>query len=480
MALKIYDTEKRSAVLFEPSRAGRASVYVCGPTVYDYVHIGNARTFVWFDLIRRYLAYRGYEVTYVMNYTDVDDKIIERARRDELAEDEVAHKYARAFEADMAGLAVAPPDVLSRATEHIPDMVDAIEGLIAKDVAYEADGNVFFSVEAWPAYGRLSHRTLQDMRAGDRIEPHPSKRNPLDFALWKAAKEGEPSWQSPWGPGRPGWHIECSVMSVKYLGTAFDIHGGGSDLIFPHHENELAQAEALAGDRTFVRHWMHAGMVQMGSEKMSKSLGNFITAKDVLERFPGEVVRYWAITGTYRSQVSFSEQALVDARSAYERWRTFYDAAARVLGDDMPEYPRAPMRRDPPRENQHVARFIAAMDDDFNSSEALSVIHDLVRAGNRLLEGAEKGDDELRSALIGAAREFTELVAVLGFRFQVRVEREESLVRGLIEYLLELREGARAQGAYAQADAIRERLGDLGVAVEDTASGPRWRVAGDP
>jgi cysteinyl-tRNA synthetase len=480
MPVRIYDTQQRTVVPFEPSRIGRASLYVCGPTVYDYVHIGNARTFVWFDLIRRYLAYRGYDVTYVMNYTDVDDKIIERARHDGLAEEDVARRYARAFEADMAGLAVAPPDVLSRATEHIPDMVDAIEGLIAKDVAYEADGNVFFSVEAWPAYGRLSHRTLQDMRAGDRIEPHPSKRNPLDFALWKAAKEGEPSWQSPWGPGRPGWHIECSVMSVKYLGRAFDIHGGGSDLIFPHHENEVAQAEALAGDGTFVRHWMHAGMVQMGSEKMSKSLGNFITAKDVLERFPGEVVRYWAISGTYRSQVSFSEQVLVDARGAYERWRTFYDAAARVLGDDMPEYPQAPTHRDPSRDDGHVARFIAAMDDDFNSPAALAVIHDLVRTGNRLLEGAEKGDDELRFALIGAAREFSELAAVLGFRFRVAVEREESLVRGLIDYLLELREGARAEGAFAQADAIRERLGNLGVAVEDTPSGPRWRVAGDP
>jgi cysteinyl-tRNA synthetase len=477
MPVRIYDTLQRKIVPFEPSRSGMASVYVCGPTVYDYVHIGNARTFVWFDLIRRYLAYRGYEVTYVMNYTDVDDKIIERARRDEMAEEDVARKYSGAFEADMAGLAVAPPDVLSRATEHISDMVDAIEGLIARDVAYEADGNVFFSVAAWPAYGKLSHRTLQDMRAGDRIEPHPSKRNPLDFALWKAAKEGEPSWQSPWGPGRPGWHIECSVMSVKYLGTAFDIHGGGSDLIFPHHENEVAQAEALAG--TFVRYWMHAGMVQMGSEKMSKSLGNFISAKDVLERFPGEVVRYWAITGAYRSQVSFSEQALVDARGAYERWMTFYEAAGRVLGADMPAYPQGPTRREPPDEG-YVARFIAAMDEDFNSPEALAVIHDLVRAGNRLLDRVERGDAELRSVLIGAVCEFAELAAVLGFRFEVPVGRHEGLLGGLIDYLLELRDQARAEGAYAQADAIRERLGNLGVAVEDTPSGPRWRLAGEP
>jgi cysteinyl-tRNA synthetase len=478
MSLKVYDTLRRKVVPFEPREAGRTSMYVCGPTVYGYIHIGNARTMLWFDLIRRYLTYRGHDVTYVMNYTDVDDKIIERARVEKLPEEGVASKYARAFEADMAGLGVTTPDLLCRATDHIPDMVLAIEGLIAKGVAYEVDGNVFFAVESWPGYGKLSHRTLQDMRAGDRIEPHKSKRNQLDFALWKSAKEGEPSWQSPWGPGRPGWHIECSVMSVKYLGMAFDIHGGGSDLIFPHHENEVAQAEALAHGDPFVRHWLHAGMVQMGSEKMSKSLGNFVTARDVLERVPGEVVRYWAVTGTYRSQVVFSEQALLDARGAYERWRTFFLSAAHTLAEDMPERPPSPRRSEGAGGDGHVARFVAAMDDDFNSAGALAVIHDLVRGGNRLIEGAERGDTGARAGLVAAVRDFLELTSVLGFRFETGDEGDARLVNGLIEYLVELREQARGEGSFERADGIRERLGRLGVALEDTPSGPRWRVAG--
>jgi cysteinyl-tRNA synthetase len=480
MAVRIYDTLQRQTVPLQPRDEGRVSMYVCGPTVYDYVHIGNARTFVWFDLVRRYLAYRGYDVTYVMNYTDVDDKIIERARLEGLSEETVARKYARAFEADMAALDVASPDVLSRATEHIPDMVSAIEGLIANGVAYEADGNVFFAVEASPGYGKLSHRTLQDMRAGDRIEPHPSKRNPLDFALWKAAKEGEPAWQSPWGPGRPGWHIECSVMSVKYLGMGIDIHGGGSDLIFPHHENEVAQAESLIPGEQFVRHWLHAGMVEMGSEKMSKSLGNFVTATEVRERYPAEVVRLWAISGSLRSQVSFSEQALEDARGAYDRWITFLRSATRALGEGMPERPVAPRRPEGAEDEAHVARFIAALDDDLNSPAALAAVHDLVRHGNRLLEGVERGDEDDRVALVRSVRAFLEVTAVLGFRFEAGREALDGLVPGLVEFLLELREEARAEGLYGRADGIRERLARLGVAVEDTPSGPRWRVVGAP
>ena len=282
MTIRIFDSMSRSQVPLETREPGRVSMYCCGPTVYNYIHIGNARTILWFDMIRRYLRYRGYDVTYVMNYTDVDDKIIDRANLEKVPPEGITSKYTKAFEEDMAALGVAPADIVVRATDHIPEMVEAIEGLIAKGVAYEAGGDVWFSVESFDGYGKLSNRTLDDMRAGERIEPHEGKRHPLDFALWKSAKEGEPSWSSPWGEGRPGWHIECSVMSTKYLGMAFDIHGGGSDLIFPHHENEIAQAEGLAGTEPFVRYWLHAGMVQMESEKMSKSLGNVALAHDVV------------------------------------------------------------------------------------------------------------------------------------------------------------------------------------------------------
>ncbi|HET7482599.1 MAG TPA: cysteine--tRNA ligase, partial [Actinomycetota bacterium] len=276
MAIRLHDSLAKKVVEFEPRDAGRVAMYACGPTVYNYVHIGNMRTFIWFDFIRRYLAYRGYAVTYVMNYTDVDDKIIERANIEGLPPDAITQKYAAAFEADLAALGVRPADIVIRATDHIDDMIATIENLIDKGFAYPAEGNVWFAVEKFPTYGKLSGRTLDDMRAGERIEPHPGKRHPLDFALWKAAKEGEPAWSSPWGDGRPGWHIECSVMSTRYLKMGFDIHGGATDLIFPHHENEIAQAEAATGEEPFVRYWLHAGLVQMDAEKMSKSLGNFV------------------------------------------------------------------------------------------------------------------------------------------------------------------------------------------------------------
>ena len=476
MSLRIYDSAARSVVAFEPAHPPRVSMYVCGPTVYGLVHIGNARTFLWFDLIRRYLSYRGFEVTFVMNYTDVDDKIIERAREEDVDEESLARRYAEAFEADMKALGVGAPDILARATEHIPDMVAAIEGLVEQGFAYEADGNVFFAVERFDGYGRLSGRSLADMRAGQRVEPHPSKRHPLDFALWKAAKEEEPSWSSPWGPGRPGWHIECSVMSIRYLGMGFDLHGGGTDLIFPHHENELTQAEALTGEAPFVRHWLHSGMVQMQSEKMSKSLGNIVTARQALERFDGEVVRMWALSGSYRTQVVFSEKALHDASAAYERWKTFHESSAHLL--ESVSGARAAQEATSASELSGADRdrFIAAMDDDFNSAIAVAVIHDLVREGNSELEAASRGDSAARVRLEGVAGTFAELTWVLGFSFASEVVSDE-LAGSLIDYLLELREQAREEREFERADEIRHRLGSLGVVIEDTPSGARWRLA---
>jgi cysteinyl-tRNA synthetase len=456
-----------------PRDEGKISMYVCGPTVYNYIHIGNARTFLSFDLIRRYLRYRGFDVTYVMNYTDVDDKIIERAKIEGIPTEGVTQKYSKAFEEDMRALGAGTADVIVKATDHVEDMVEAIEGLIKRDIAYEADGNVFYAVEKFPGYGKLSGRTLEDMRAGERIEPHESKRNPLDFALWKSAKEGEPSWSSPWGPGRPGWHIECSVMSMKYLGAGFDIHGGGSDLIFPHHENEIAQAEGLV-DEPFVRHWLHAGMVQMDAEKMSKSLGNIVMARDVAERYPGEVARLWAITGSYRSQIVFSEASLNDSANAYERWKIFLDSAQHALGPRMPERSTAPVRKEIPEEG-HVASFIGAMDDDFNSAAALAAIHDLVSEGNKVLEEARGDDEAASSTLADLTSQFLEITSVLGFEFADE-GGSSALVAGLLDYLMELREEARSEKAFERADGIRARLEDLGVVVEDTSSGPRWRI----
>ena len=482
MSLQVHDTRTRSLVPLETREPGRVSMYGCGPTVYNYVHIGNARTILWYDLIRRYLGYRGYDVTYVMNYTDVDDKIIERSNVEGADPQVVAGKYALAFERDMAALGVEPPDVLVLATKHIQDMVTAIEGLIERGVAYEVDGDVFFAVERFEGYGRLSGRSLDDMRAGERIEPHAGKKYPLDFALWKAAKEGEPSWPSPWGPGRPGWHIECSVMSVKYLGMGFDIHTGGTDLIFPHHENEVAQAEALAGEEPFARHWLHTGMVQMGDTKMSKSLGNVALASDVLARYPGEVVRYWALGGSYRSQVTFSDGALADAQGAYQRWRTFLAAARHALGDDFPQPPDPSRRRvgsdrfDGDGE-AYVQRFVEAMDDDFNSAQALAAIHDLVREGNGALEGRQSGDTKDGQLLVALSEAFLEMTGVLGFDFPSDAVDSE-LLGGLIDYLLELREQARSDKSFERADEIRDKLSSLGVAIEDTPSGARWRISG--
>ena len=481
MAIRFSESRRREVVDLEPRDEGRISMYACGPTVYNLIHVGNARTFVWYDQVRRYLEYRGYDVTYVMNYTDVDDKIIERAKIEGIPPGGVTTKYAQAFEEDMRALGAKPASLVVRATDHIEDMVDAIQGLIDKDKAYEADGNVWFAVESFEGYGKLSGRSLEDMRAGDRIEPSPGKRHPVDFALWKTAKEGEPSWPSPWGPGRPGWHIECSVMSTKYLGMGFDIHGGGRDLIFPHHENELAQAEGFH-DGEFVRNWVHAGLVQMESEKMSKSIGNIVLARDVIEQYGGETGRYWMLASSLGSQAVFSDDTLDDAARSLERWSTFLEAARHALGTEAPT-PSPPYRRpigDPAPEGvgaEFITRFLSSMDDDFNSAQAFAAIHDLVREGNRMVDGAQRGDEAELKSLAGILEVFFELTGVLSFRFASKAENPE-LVGHLVEYLLELRESARSDRAFDRADEIRDRLTKMGVAIEDTPAGPRWRLSG--
>jgi cysteinyl-tRNA synthetase len=478
--IQVHDSMQGKVVPLETREPGRVTIYTCGPTVYNYIHIGNARTFIWFDEIRRYLTYRGLSVTYVMNYTDVDDKIIERAALEGVSEDTITSKYSTAFEENMKGLGVRPPDILCRATDHIEDMVEAIQGLIDRGAAYASGGDVFFAVEKFPGYGKLSRRSLDEMRAGERVEPHPGKQHPLDFALWKSAKEGEPSWPSPWGAGRPGWHIECSVMSTKYLGMGFDIHGGAADLRFPHHENEIAQAEALTGEEPFVRYWMHAGLVQMADTKMSKSLGNVVLVNELLDMFPGEALRYWAIAGTYRSQPSFSEGAVEDAVQGWERWRNFLESARHALGEEMPER-RNYQRTDDSLEDGdgYVVRFVSAMDDDLNSSEGIAVVHELVREANKFVEGAQRGVASDRESLARLTDTFLELTYALGFAFD-EDEASSELTGSLVEFLLELRDEARAERAFERADKIRDRLTSLGVVVEDTPAGPRWRRGASP
>ncbi len=466
MSLAIYNTLTRTKEEFVPSEPGSVSMYVCGPTVYNHIHVGNARAFIVFDIMRRYLRWRGLRVRFVQNYTDVDDKIIERAAEEALEVDQITKKYSEAFEDVMAALGVDPPNMLVRATDHIPEMIEMIELLIDRGFAYESDGNVWFSVEKFSDYGKLSGRSLDDVRAGERVEPDPSKRFPLDFALWKAAKAGEPAWDAPWGQGRPGWHIECSAMAFKYLGMGFDIHGGGSDLIFPHHENEIAQAEAATGESPFVRYWIHNGLVNIDEEKMSKSLGNFVLAKDLVAEVPAQVIRLMAIAGHYRSDIDFGDAQLDDARKTFERFEVFYrNAKDRVKGGGREELPR-----------EFLARFQKAMDDDFNTPEALSVLHDLVRQGNSRMAQPDYWEDSAAvEDLHGMLEEFVVITELLGVTPRDEPSSSAEVTEGLLALALEMRETARAAGRFEEADAIRSSLKELGITVEDSPEGPRWR-----
>lgn len=462
MSIRVFNTLSRKKEELRPPEAGRLGIYVCGPTVYDHIHVGNGRQAMVFDMIRRYLRWRGFEVKFVQNYTDIDDKIINKANEEGRSTQEVTKEYSAAFEEVMSALRVEPPDELVRATDHIPDMQKMIAELIEKGFAYEGGGNVWFAVEKFPGYGKLSGRSIEDLTSGERIEPDPSKRNPLDFALWKAAKPGEPSWTSPWGDGRPGWHIECSAMSLKQLGMGFDIHGGGSDLVFPHHENEIAQSEAFEGSQPFVRYWLHNGMVNIDEEKMSKSLRNFILLKDLIRRYPPPVVRLVAVNAHYRSDVDFGESQLENAQGIYDRFVNFWRAAGRLVESS------------PKNQGVYVERFKEAMDDDFNTLEALAALHDLVRAGNVEIDRIEKSassDRELLAQLLG---QFHELTPLLGIFFE---EGQKIGDAEKIERLVQLREDARRDRRFDEADDLRQQLQAMGVVIEDAPSGPRWRRA---
>ena len=463
--LRVYNSLTRTKDEFVPIEPGRVRIYVCGMTVYDLCHLGHARVLVVFDVIVRYLRSRGYQVTYVRNITDIDDKIIARAAERGETIQQLTERFIVAMHEDADALGVLRPDLEPRATESMRDILDMIQRLVDKGYAYRGDnGDIFYSVSRFEGYGQLSGKRLEDLRTGARVEVDEAKRDPLDFVLWKAAKPGEPSWPSPWGDGRPGWHIECSAMSTQCLGAHFDIHGGGMDLQFPHHENEIAQSEAATGEH-FVNYWIHNGFVQVDEEKMSKSLGNFFTVRDILQRYQPEEVRYFILSSHYRSPLNYSNDNLDKARGSLQRLYT----ALRDAGP-VPEE-RAP---DPEVE----ARFVAAMDDDFNTPEALAVLFELARDINR---AREQRQQERASQLAGALRNIGARLGLLQAEPEAYLRGRHGGVAGQgaadaeIDALVAQREAARAARNWAEADRLRDQLNALGITLEDAAGGTRWR-----
>jgi cysteinyl-tRNA synthetase len=485
VTLQLTNTLTRRKEPFVPREAGRVGIYLCGPTVYGETHIGNLRNVVVFDVLRRHLAASGYEVLYIRNITDVDDKIIAAADHDPLRAFVVAEHWTRVYDQVTAALGVLPPDIVPRASGHIPEMETLIARLVEHGLAYRAGGDVFFSVDKWPEYGKLSGRNLGEERAGARVEVNPNKRDPLDFVLWKGAKPGEPTWDSPWGPGRPGWHIECSAMSTKYLGPGFDIHGGGEDLIFPHHENEIAQFEGATG-QSFARYWLHNAFLEVKGEKMAKSVGNVVSPRELLHRYRGVVLRYALLAAHYRSPLEFSDEALDDAAASYQRLATFAVNAARALQPpgEAPAQPPGPggaSRPGPPgglavvEEGAFRERFVAALDDDLNVPAALAVLFDLVADANPLIGTAERGDAAAARKLRARLALFGDLAARLGFTPLLDLP-DQNAFPAVLDLVLELRERARAARDFAAADMIRERLAAVGIRVEDRVGGPRWHL----
>jgi cysteinyl-tRNA synthetase len=494
--MRVYNTMSRSKEEFVPREAGKVSMYVCGPTVYNHIHIGNARTFLSFDVMRRYLEWSGYEVTFVQNVTDVDDKIINRANEEGRPAGEVAFEYTMAFIEAMRQLGVKDPTVRPYATKTIPQMIDLIVRLIDSGHAYVVDGDVYFSVRSFPEYGKLSGRDIDEMRAGARVDVDERKNDPLDFALWKAAKPGEPHWTSPWGEGRPGWHIECSAMSEMELGLPFDIHGGGADLTFPHHENELAQSEAATG-KQFVRYWLHGGMLQVNAEKMSKSLGNFLLLKDVLESYDPRVVRLLMLQTHYRSPLDFSDSRLTETTHAYERLENLVRNLrwARTLSACGCGAPQDSCESLSVHVDASRQKFEAEMDDDFNTAGALAAVFELAKAANVFLADYQvdlcMADKE---CLQRAEAVVVELLGVLGIEIAEQVADEYpqevvALSRTLsgyagtdptaaIEALLVTRAAARSERNWQLADAVRDGLTNMGFTIEDTPQGARVRHHG--
>jgi cysteinyl-tRNA synthetase len=471
MSLQVYNTFTRRKEPFEPQQPDLVKMYICGPTVYDSTHIGHAMSYLIFDVIRRYLEFKGYQVRHVQNFTDIDDKIIQRAARLGTSPEELADRYSREYLAAMAALNIKEADLYPRATAEVPTIIRLIEGLIEQGHAYVANGNVYFKVTTFDGYGRLSRRSLAEMRAGEGVETSELKSDPADFTLWKAAKPGEPSWPSPWGPGRPGWHIECSAMCYHHLGEQIDIHGGGTDLIFPHHENEIAQSEAFTGKQPFVRYWLHNGLLQLGEQKMSKSLGNLITVTEFLKQHEADALRLFVLSSHYRRPITYTDEAIVAAEKGLERLRS----ALRPAHGIPPGPPDAGGSTDAGVLTDEAARarqaFVAAMDDDFNTAQAVAVLFDLVTAINRARDEGVGGP-----GFEAAQATLRELAGVLGLHLDTPGLKADLAAAPFIELLIEIRSELRTVKQWALADKIRTRLGERGIVLEDGPAGTTWRM----
>lgn len=476
--IKVYNTMSRKKETFVPQEEGKVGIYVCGVTPYNHPHIGNARPFVTWDVIHRFFEEEGYEVTHVQNFTDVDDKIIKAANEEGVQWSDICGRYIESYFEVMDKLNVRRVQVYPRVSQHISDIIGTVQALVDNGLAYAVEGDVYYAVEKFPRYGMLSGRELGDMMAGARVEVDDRKHNPMDFALWKAAKPGEPAWDSPWGKGRPGWHIECSTMSMKYLGKTFDFHGGGSDLIFPHHENEIAQSEGATGCHPFVRYWLHNGFITVHEEKMSKSLENFFTVKDILAHFEAETLRFFILSTHYRSPLDFSDQRLKEADASLQRLRTArenLDALGRLIACGPSEYSLS-LR---PKVVALREAFLDAMRDDFNTALAISHWFALAKEINiykgKVDSGEEKPDGKLLDEMEKAFDKFAFILGVLE-QHGAGQSRSAGLEDKLLAILMNLRQEARKAKNYAQADAIRNQLADAGVIIEDTPQGPKWKI----
>ncbi len=478
MTLRVFNTMTGKKEIFEPLESGKVRMYVCGPTVYDACHIGHARSVVVFDVIARYLKAIGYEVTYVRNFTDIDDKIIDKANQLEIAPKAVAERFIKEFYEDMDALNVERATMEPRATDHIKPMIQFIERLIEGGYAYRVNGDVFYSIEKFKEYGKLSGRKLEDMEAGARIDIDERKKNPFDFVLWKAAKPGEPNWESPWGMGRPGWHIECSVMSAQYLGETFDIHGGGKDLCFPHHENEIAQSESLS-QKPFVKYWIHNGFVNINHEKMSKSLGNFLMIKDVLKTYHPEVVRLFLLSNHYRSPIDFTEKIMEEARTGLDK---MYAALLRAGNETGFEQDREITPGD------WFQQFCEAMNDDFNTARGIGIIFEAVRTINRLLDQHENNlSGQIKQTIASARVDVLRIGNILGIlldspavyfdKKQKKILEQKAVDPAMIAKLVEKRDAARKAKDWATADQIRDQLAEMDVTIEDRPDGTVWKIS---
>ena len=475
MTLRIFNTMTGKKEIFEPLESGKVRMYVCGPTVYDACHIGHARSVVVFDVIARYLKAIGYQVTYVRNFTDVDDKIIDKAHQLDISA--VAEKYIREFYEDMGALNVERATIEPRATDHIKPMIQFIERLIEAGFAYRVDGDIYYSVEKFEEYGKLSGRKLEEMEAGARIDIDERKRNAFDFVLWKSAKPGEPNWESPWGKGRPGWHIECSAMSSQYLGETFDIHGGGKDLCFPHHENEIAQSESIS-KKPFVRYWIHNGFVNINHEKMSKSLGNFLMIKDVLKTYHPEVVRLFLLSNHYRSPIDFTQKAMEEAQTGLDKIYALLLRAGRNI-----EFEQLP--NDAP--GNGFQQFCEAMDDDFNSARSIGIIFEAVRTINRLLDRHENNlSNQIRQTIRSGIADVLRIGNILGILLdppavyfdnkQQQILEQKAVDPAQIAKMVEERDAARKAKDWEKADQLRNQLAEMDVTIEDRPEGTVWKI----